>query len=214
MLTVRMDELHIEREGVVMNQLVFFVGTGGTGKSYIARMLSNHFSWAYLDMDTVGTRFVNKMLEMNGRSPDDRDSKFYKENLRDLPYEAVTDLALENLEANQSAALIAPFTKELKNPKWIDEVLQRKGFTTRDVDIKVLIVEVKNSKIAKERIEARSFQRDEWKLEHWNEYNSEKRSYEVAWNIPSSSILRFDNSGPLTEEKIDMLIRFIKNEEN
>ncbi|RBW68289.1 AAA family ATPase [Bacillus taeanensis] len=197
-----------------MNKLVFFVGTAGTGKSYIARVLSQHFSWAYLDMDTVGTRFVNKMLTMSGRSADDRDSKFYKEHLRDLPYEAITDLALENLEAKQNAALIAPFTKELAIPNWIDEVLKRKGFTIRDVDIKVMIIEVENTEIAKQRIEARGFSRDEWKLEHWDEFKERISAPEIAWNIPDSSILKFDNSGLLTEEKLEMLIRFIKGEES
>ena len=192
-------------------KLVFFVGTAGTGKSYVSQRLSEHFNWAYLDMDTIGTPFVNKMLEMNGQDPDDRDSKFYKEHLRDLPYKATMDVALDNLEAQQNAALIGPFTKELASPDWIEKVLAERNLSLDTVDVKVIIVEVNNPNVEKERIQERGFERDNWKLEHWKEYKSEKKEYHVTWNLPESSVIRFDNSGDLTDEKLQTLIDFVNN---
>ncbi|GGH78367.1 dephospho-CoA kinase [Pullulanibacillus pueri] len=191
-------------------KLVFFVGTAGTGKSYVSQMLSQEFSWAYLDMDTIGTPFVNKMLTMNGLDPDDRDSKFYKEHLRDLPYRATMDVALDNLLAHQNVALIGPFTRELANPEWIEKELKAKGLSFEEVDVKVIIVEVNNPNVEKERIQERGFERDQWKLNHWQEYKSEKKEYHVTWNIPETSVLRFDNSDEMTEEKRQTLIDFIK----
>jgi len=192
-------------------KLVFFVGTAGTGKSYLSKRLSSHFSWSYIDMDTVGTRFINQMLIMNGQDPNDRDSSFYKEHLRDLPYQATMDIALENLDSNQHVALIGPFTKELATPNWIEETLEQKGFTLNDVDVKVIIVEVQNAEVEKQRIESRGTERDEWKLQNWDEYKSVKKEFTVSWNIPSSSVLYFDNSGTLTDDKLQGLIDFISN---
>ncbi|GGE44753.1 shikimate kinase [Pullulanibacillus camelliae] len=190
-------------------KLVFFVGTAGTGKSYLSQRLSETFSWAYLDMDTIGTPFVNKMLEMNGQDPDDRDSAFYKQHLRNLPYQALMDVAMENIKAHQDVALIGPFTRELATPTWIEEILKANGFTLSDVDVKVIIVEVQNADVEKDRIRERGYDRDQWKLKHWDTYKSEKKTYNVTWNIPNASILRFDNSGELTNQKLQQLINFI-----
>jgi len=196
------------KEGIHL-KLVFFVGTAGTGKSYLSQRLSETFSWAYLDMDTIGTPFVTKMLEMNGQSPDDRDSAFYKQHLRNLPYQALMDVAMDNMKAHQNVALIGPFTRELTTPTWIEDVLTANGFALSEVDVKVIIVEVQNAQVERERISERGYDRDQWKLNHWDAYKSEKKEYNVTWNIPNTSILYFDNSGELTDEKLQQLIAFI-----
>ncbi|GJM83520.1 hypothetical protein HMSSN139_60160 [Paenibacillus sp. HMSSN-139] len=63
-----------------MLKLVFFVGVAGTGKTTVARKLAGRMPAAFLDRDTVGGRFVEKILEMNGLDVNDRDSEFYKKH--------------------------------------------------------------------------------------------------------------------------------------
>jgi|GEM_PF-110838 len=198
----------MRKEGIHL-KLVFFVGTAGTGKSYLSQRLSESFSWAYLDMDTIGSPFIIKMLEMNGQDPDDRDSAFYKQHLRNLPYQALMNVAMDNLKAHQNVALIGPFTRELATPTWIEDVLKTNGFTLAEVDVKVIIVEVQNAKVERDRIHNRGYDRDQWKLNHWDTYKSEKKKYNVTWTIPNASVLRFDNSDELTDGKLQQLIDFI-----
>lgn len=196
-----------------MQKLVFFVGVAGTGKTTVALKLAERIQAAFLDRDTVGGRFVEKMLEMNGLDVNDRDSDFYKKHLRDLEYDTTKDICIENLAAGQNVFMISPFTAELKNKAWIEEVLAAAGKTHAEVDVKVVAVTLKDMDLQKERIIDRQTERDTWKLEHWDDFKHRVQFVpDIQWELPESSILVFDNSGELTEEKVEQLYRFVAGE--
>ncbi|MGO4108005.1 AAA family ATPase [Paenibacillus sp. YAF4_2] len=193
-----------------MQKLVFFVGVAGTGKTTVARKLSERIPAAFLDRDTVGGRFVEAMLEINGLDKNDRDSDFYKQNLRDLEYDTTKDICIENLAAGQNVFMISPFTAELKNRVWIEEVISAAGLTKDQVDVKVIVVTLENIELQKNRIIGRQTERDQWKLDHWS--NFEKRVAfvpEINWDIPQSSILVYDNSGEMSGEQVETLYQFV-----
>ncbi|USB33728.1 AAA family ATPase [Paenibacillus sp. YPG26] len=193
-----------------MQKLVFFVGVAGTGKTTVARKLSMRIQAAFLDRDTVGGRFVEKILEMNNLDKNDRDSEFYKKHLRDLEYDTTKDICVDNLAAGQSVFMISPFTSELKNAAWIEEVVTAAGLTLSEVDVKVIVVTLSDMDVQKERIIERKTERDTWKLNHWDNFKQRVEFVpEVNWNIPASSITVFDNSGELTDAKIEGLYQFI-----
>jgi predicted kinase len=189
---------------------VFFVGVAGTGKTTVARKLSERIPAAFLDRDTVGGRFVEAMLEINGLDKNDRDSDFYKQNLRDLEYDTTKDICIENLAAGQNVFMISPFTAELKNRVWIEEVITAAGLTKDQVDVKVIVVTLENIELQKNRIIGRQTVRDQWKLDHWSHF--EKRVAfvpEINWDIPQSSILVYDNSGEMSGEQVETLYQFV-----
>ncbi|MNF18306.1 hypothetical protein D3C80_2223120 [compost metagenome] len=64
--------------------------------------------------------------------------------------------------------------------------------------------------VQKERIIERKTERDTWKLNHWDNFKQRVEFVpEVNWNIPASSVTVFDNSGELTDAKIEGLYQFI-----
>lgn len=195
-----------------MQKLVFFVGVAGTGKTTVAEKVVERIPAAFLDRDTVGGRFVERFLEMNDLDPNDRDSDFYKKHLRDLEYDTTKDICIENLRVGQNVFMISPFTSELKNKEWIEEIIQASGKTKREVDVKVIVVTLQDIEQQRSRIEMRGTERDTWKLDNWNSYETRVNFVpEINWDIPSSSIDVFDNSGDLTVEKVNHLVQFIKN---
>ncbi|WP_018933524.1 AAA family ATPase [Gracilibacillus lacisalsi] len=194
-----------------MQKLVFFVGVAGTGKTTVAEKVSEDISCAFLDRDTVGGRFVERFLEMNDLDPNDRDSTFYKENLRDLEYDTTKDICIENLRVGQNVFMISPFTAELKNKEWIEEVIAASGKSKAEVDVKVVVVTLQDMEQQRERIEERGTDRDTWKLENWDSYETRVDFVPtINWDIPKENINIFDNSGDLTEEKVDKLVSFIQ----
>ncbi len=194
-----------------MQKLVFFVGVAGTGKTTVAEQISEHIPCAFLDRDTVGGRFVERFLEMNDLDPNDRDSKFYKENLRDLEYDSTKDICIENLRVGQNVFMISPFTAELKNKEWIEEVIADSGKSKAEVDVKVVVVTLQDIEQQRKRIEERGTERDSWKLDNWESYETRVDFVPtINWDIPKENINIFDNSGDLTEEKVEKLVTFIK----
>ncbi|WP_208590710.1 AAA family ATPase [Gracilibacillus suaedae] len=194
-----------------MQKLVFFVGVAGTGKTTVAEKVSEHIPCAFLDRDTVGGRFVERFLEMNDLDPNDRDSTFYKENLRDLEYDTTKDICIENLRVGQNVFMISPFTAELKNKEWIEEVIAASDKTKAEVDVKVVVVTLQDIEQQRKRIEERGTDRDTWKLENWDSYETRVDFVPtINWNITKENINIFDNSGDLTEEKVGKLVSFIQ----
>lgn len=169
----------------------------------------------FLDRDTVGGRFVEKMLEMNGLDVNDRDSDFYKKHLRDLEYDTTKDICIENLAAGQNVFMISPFTAELKNKAWIEEVISAAGLTKQEVDVKVIAVTLSDMETQRKRIIDRQTERDTYKLEHWDDFKQRVQFVpDINWDISSTSILVFDNSGELTEEKINSVYQFVNGSDS
>ncbi|MFP3727524.1 AAA family ATPase [Priestia filamentosa] len=192
-----------------MPKLIIFTGPAGTGKSTLSKKLLQHIPAVYLDKDTVGGRASEKILDMSGMDTKDRDSDFYKKHCRDLEYQSTMDVALENLELGLHTFLIGPFTKELADKNWIDTELGRVGLTKEEIDVKVVIVTVDNQEVQKERIKERQTERDTWKLNHWEEFTNGLKDIEVNWDISKESIIRFDNSEELTEERVNSLLKML-----
>lgn len=194
-----------------MQKLVYFVGVAGTGKTTVAEKIAEEIPCAFLDRDTVGGRFVERFLELQGLEKDDRDSEFYKENLRDLEYNTTKDICIENLRAGQNVFMISPFTSELKSQQYLDDLLSAAGKTSAEVDVKVIVVTLQDIEQQRKRIEARGTVRDTWKLDNWDSYENRVNFVpEINWSIPDDHIHIFDNSGKLTEEKITDLISYVK----
>lgn len=192
-----------------MRKLVFIIGPAGAGKTTIAKALSRKRRAVFVDMDTLLRPAAEKIMILSGQDPNDRDSLVYKTHCRDLGYRISMDAALENLELDLDVIVVGPFTKETADPLWLEEELARIGASANDVDVKAIFVYLPDNESYRKRIRERGSKLDEWKLENWSEFSRSLVSREIKWQLPASSILYWDNSGALSEEKLAAIERFV-----
>lgn len=162
-----------------------------------------------LDMDTLLRPAAVALMTLAGLDPNDRDSSEYKKLCRDLGYRITMDAALENVAIGTDVFVVGPFTKETEDPLWIKEELLKIGTSAETVEVKAIVVHLGGLEVYRERIERRGTELDRWKLEHWDEFSRSLAMRVPKWDLPAESVLYFDNSQPLNEERLSVIDRFV-----
>lgn len=176
-----------------MKSLILVTSPPACGKTFISKELAKALKHVvYLDKDTLIV--LSKQIFKVAGEPYNRSSQFFEENIRDYEYMATVDLALEALEYEDKVLINAPFTREIRNPEYMQSLKEK----VREKGAKLIVIWVETSPdICKQRMIERASDRDSWKIEHWNEYISG-----VNFEIPellgdarnSDGLLIFKNS--------------------
>ena len=176
-----------------MKSLILVTSPPACGKTFISKELAKALKHVvYLDKDTLIV--LSKQIFKVAGEPYNRSSQFFEENIRDYEYMATVDLALEALEYEDKVLINAPFTREIRNPEYMQNLKEK----VREKGAKLVIIWVETSpEICKQRMIERASDRDSWKIEHWDEYISG-----VNFEIPellgdsqnSDGLLIFKNS--------------------
>ena len=171
-------------------RLILFSGHAGTGKTTLAKralpllIQETGQDFCFLDKDTVYGAYSAHVMQLNTHNPNDRDSPYYLENLRDWEYNGLIDLARENLQLGISVILVGPFSKEIQCGKMFSaELLDIPNETL----IRIAWIDLAEME-AKHRMQKRGDPRDEWKLAHWDEYVRRRIDPPIH-----PSLVRFDN---------------------
>ena len=151
-----------------MKKLILVTSPPACGKTYISKQLSKTLKHVvYLDKDTLIT--LSKQIFQVVGEPYNRSSKFFEDNIRDYEYETVVALAMEALEYDDIVLINAPFTEEIRNLDYINNLKVK----LKEKNARLVVVWVETSiEVCKQRMLARNSDRDTWKLEHWEEYIS------------------------------------------
>ncbi|RXZ84468.1 hypothetical protein EBB07_00130 [Paenibacillaceae bacterium] len=192
-----------------MRKLVFFVGAAGAGKTTLAKAIASKRRAAFFDMDTLLRPAAEAIMGWSGLDPNDRDSESYKTRCRDLGYRLTMDAALENVALGIDAFVVGPFTKEVADSDWLEQELTHIGASLLDVDVKVVIVSLQGNTHYYDRLKYRNSELDDWKLANWETFSQSLAPRTVSWPLPASSILLFDNTSPLDEQRLQKLEEFI-----
>jgi predicted kinase len=171
-------------------RLILFAGHAGAGKSTLAKkalpliVAKTEEDFFFLDKDTVYGAFSSHVMELTTNNPNDRDSPYYLQNLRDWEYKGLIAIAKENLQLGINVILVGPFSSELQSGRMFNpEALGIPPQTT----IRIAWIDLAEQE-AKSRMEKRADPRDEWKLAHWDQYMMRRV------NPPEhASVQHFDN---------------------
>lgn len=169
-----------------MKELILVTSPPACGKTFISKELAKNLkNVVYLDKDTLIV--LSKQIFVVANEEYNRSSDFFEKNIRDYEYYAVLDLAFEALDYADIALINAPFTREIRDRKYIKDLKAR--LAEKGAVLKVIWVET-DPEVCHQRMVARGSDRDTWKLEHWDEYIAG-----VNFDIPET--INEDNDGTL-----------------
>ena len=153
-------------------RLILFAGHAGTGKSTLAKKAlpliveKTGEDFFFLDKDTVYGAFSAHVMELTTNNPNDRDSPFYLDHLRDWEYRGLIDIARENLLLGVNVILVGPFSKEIQSGRMMNP--EALGIPPQ-TSISIAWIDL-DAQEAKLRMKKRGDPRDQWKLMHWDQY--------------------------------------------
>ena len=183
-----------------MKRLILVTSPPASGKTYISKQLAKKLKHVvYLDKDTLIV--LSRQIFAVANQEYNRSSDFFEKNIRDYEYDAIVALALEALEYDDIVLINAPFTREIRDEKYMTDLKAKLALK----NAKLTIIWVKTDiEVCRQRMISRNSDRDTWKLEHWDEYISG-----INFDIPrelddpkcKDDLLVFENSSQQEFEK-------------
>lgn len=166
-----------------MKKLILITSPPASGKTYVSKQLAKELSHVvYLDKDTL--IILSKQIFVIAGEEYNRSSDFFNKNIRDYEYETIIALALEALNYDDIVLINAPFTREIRDTRYINELKEK----LREKNASLIIIWVETSiDVCRERMITRNSNRDTWKLAHWDEYIS-KCNFEIPSTLDDANI--------------------------
>lgn len=194
-------------------KLILVTSPPACGKTYVAMKLAaelNHV--VYLDKDAL--IILSRQIFEVANQPYDRSSDFFEEHIRDYEYAAILDMAVDALEYDDIALINAPFTREVRNPRFMESL--RQDLMRKNARLYVVWV-VTDPAVCKKRMIWRNSDRDTWKLAHWDEYMA-KTDFSIPEELNDKSkdqeLLLFYNSNEEEFRKsMKEVVRKLQDEE-
>lgn len=200
--------------GYNLKKLILVTSPPACGKTYVSKQLAKALKHVvYLDKDTLIC--LSKQIFNVAGEEYNRSSSFFEENIRDFEYEAVVALALEALDYDDIVLINAPFTAEIRDMDYINQL--KDNLKEKNASLVVIWVET-SIEVCKQRMIERNSDRDTWKIAHWDEYISE-----CNFNIPTTlddpdvidDLLIFKNSSDIEfNESLKKIVDILEKEEN
>jgi len=177
-----------------MKRLILVTSPPASGKTYVSKKLAERLDHVvYLDKDTL-IPLSKKIFEVAGEEYN-RSSDFFEKYIRDAEYETIVAIAMEALDYADMVLINAPFTKEVRNRDYMENLQQ----TLKSKNACLSVIWVKTDiDVVKRRMEERNSDRDKWKLENWDEYVAE-----CDFSIPKELELLSDGEDLLIFENSD-----------
>lgn len=175
-------------------KLILVSAPPASGKTYVSMKLAETLSHVtYLDKDSL-VPLSNVAYKIAG-IPVEREGKFFQENIRDVEYDVILEMAFTALSYEDIVLINAPFTRELHDVEYINGL--RKKLEEQYNAHLVIVWVVCDIQTVKERMIARNSDRDVFKIKNFDSWVKTQDfnipTYLKVENDPYSLVI-FDNS--------------------
>ncbi|MFI0453422.1 GntR family transcriptional regulator [Actinomadura sp. 6N118] len=195
------DQAQTNRVRLERPHVILIGGYAGSGKTELGRILARETGWPMLDKDTLTRPVVEAALELLGKSPHDRESETYVNQIRPREYEALVAAANENVECGTSTIVTAPFIREFNDGAWVNRT---QAYFTSINAITTLVWVYCDAETMRTYVRHRGAARDAAKVADWDGYLAA-----VDLNFrPTAPYVLIDNSAsssPLQDQARDLL---------
>lgn len=142
---------------------VFVVcGSPAAGKTTYGAALARRLGAACVDIDACTERVVQAGLRLAQLDENDRDSPTFKAAMRDPIYEQLFDIAALQLHVGLSVVIVGPFTRELRNANWLEDLSARLAIAADRIEVHWVVCA--DDQVRFERMRQRNNPRDAAKL--------------------------------------------------
>ena len=149
-----------------MKKLILVTSPPACGKTFVTKKLAKAMpNCVYLDKDSLIV--LSKQIFVVANQEYNRSSDFFEENIRNYEYDAIMEVAREALEYNDTVLINAPFTREVRDAEYIQNL--RDMLAKKDAKLVIVWVET-DKEVCHQRMIERNSSRDTWKLANWDEY--------------------------------------------
>lgn len=161
-----------------MKKIIIITGMPGVGKTTLGKALAKTINAAFLDKDTVSDKFTN-LITKNVTHEHDKESDFYRSEVRDLEYEVTMDIAIEQINYINNVIVVGPFTKELK-----DNLIFFEKYKKNNINVEFHFFNIIcNKEENKRRIKIRNLPEDKMKLDDWKNYSKRRKDIKLNKNV-------------------------------
>lgn len=176
-----------------MKKLILVTSPPASGKTFVSKQLSKALkNIVYLDKDTLIP--LSHQVFRVVHEEENRSSEFFEEWIRNPEYEVIVDLALEALDYADTVLINAPFTREIRDQKWMDQMMEK--LAKKGAKLSIIWVHT-DVETCRQRMIDRNSDRDTWKLAHWDEYIA-GRDFSIPNLFPdpncNGELIVFENS--------------------
>ena len=181
-------------------KLIIVSAPPASGKTYISKKLAENLKHVvYLDKDDL-VPLSNVAYKLTGE-PLKREGEFFEKNLRDVEYQVILNQGLEALKYEDIVLINAPFSREIRNPEWVEKMREK---LQKEYNAVLAIIWVTCPiEVVHQRMVARNSPRDVYKLKDWDNYVASQNfstPTELYKEGDPYSLILFDNSNDATYE--------------
>lgn len=147
-------------------KLILVASPPACGKTYVSELIAETVDHiVYLDKDDL-CDLLRASFAVSGQTLD-MDGDFYNNHLRPAEYSTILNIAFSALRFEDRVILNAPFGKEVRDAAYMTALKDRAN--QQDAAL-ILIWVTAPISLCYERMKCRNSDRDQLKLEHWEEY--------------------------------------------